>query len=202
MRRAQCTRRRTRNTRRRMTSTRARSLASLSPHPFSADQDRRSPSTETCACPCRREAARGSGMPRRQGKLVVQLGPQSQKLKLNKLYCPSGTGQKSSQNFRITEERFWQTENRVDMIAFRLRGEIGGLRPARPRMYRSGGSRSLRFMLRSQQHPAHAAARSSLSAPRATIINAWSGNGRCNAFIPRCSHPNIPLLLRHQGSLA
>jgi hypothetical protein len=53
----------------------ARSLASLSPHPFSADQDRRSQSIGTRACPCRREGARGSGRPRRRGKLVVQLGP-------------------------------------------------------------------------------------------------------------------------------
>jgi TIR domain len=43
-----------------------------------------------------------------------------------------------------------------------------------------------------------AAARSSLSVPRATILRASSGNGRCNAWphIPRRAHPDVAFFLR------
>jgi hypothetical protein len=43
------------------------------------------------------------------------------------------------------------------------------------------GARSIKFEIGCPPGRYHAAARSSFSVPRATILSAWSGKGRCNA---------------------
>jgi hypothetical protein len=54
---------------------------------------------------------------------------------------------------------------------------------------------------RSPRNVFHAATFSSLSAPRATITNASSGNGLCSAFrlIPLHAHPDIALVVGRQN---
>ena len=61
-----------------------------------------------------------------------------------------------------------------------------------------------RVVIHGEGHRGHAAAaRSSLSAPRMTILSASSGSGRCSAclsLIPRCAHPVFPRFLSPSAS--
>jgi hypothetical protein len=146
----------------------------------------------------------------------MKCGTVSPSIKLANFYSPSGTRQK----FRTTRERFRLTKrnfkccdaatqllsrprpffaNLSVMIALGCAERLGELRPARPRMYRSGGRGHHAAQL---TYPPQAAARSSLSAPRATILSASSGRGLCSAFAPMAHAAIRAALPRSSGSPA